>query len=472
MVRLNVAPLLAILLAIALILACAVPGYAQTDEYQQYYRYLSKVPDRVQGTGFHSEANGLAHDEHYWYITNNGYKGVEALWKIPVGISLYGIDEDTPGVTVVRSDKMVCPTADGPLNVRKDLGHKHFGDLVAYEYLSEYYLLIPLEEGTPDYAIAILRAHDLECVGFDLLRTGASDPEKESDASAWFAVDPEGYVYTSPNDWAFSDGEVVLMRYSLNWADLGSALARLTYLDSIPLRNETGQRLPLAQIAGHAQGGEFSPDGELIYLASGKTLMNESEEMHSGIQVFDTHTWRRVARSHNSKNTFFRYDFNSSLEVRDEPEGVTIWDLDEGRNSYQEPGKSPHIQGQLHVLLLRNYVAQDPASGDGVFIYHYTNAIHVDGSYPGSADGTIGRPFRTVGEALEFYNDNEEFNYGRWTGGRLRIHAGSYSEALTFARRMQLVPWGGVAVVGSRGRVAMTPAGAINIEEGGALRVN
>ena len=472
MIRLSTAPVLAILLAIALILACAIPGYAQADGYQQYYRYLSKVPDSVQGTGFHSETNGLAHDDHYWYITNNGYEGVEALWKIPVGISLYGIDEDTPGVKVVRSDEMVCPTADGRRNVRTQLGHKHFGDLVAHEYRGQYYLLIPLEKGTPDYAVAILRASDLVCVGFDLLRTSATDMNARSDASAWLAVDPEGYVYTSPNNWAFSDGEVKLLKYSLNWADLGSSLARLTYLDSIPLKNEDGEPLTRDEIPDHAQGGEFSPDGELLYLCSGKTRMSDEEERNAGIHVFDRRTWRRVARSHSSSDTFFKYDINSGWLEYEEPEGLTIWDLDEGRGSYQEPGMSPHIQGQLHVLLLRNYVASDPASGDGVYIYHYTNAIHVDGSYPGNADGTIGRPFRTVGEALGFYNDHEEFNYGNWTGGRIRIHAGSYPEALTFGRRMQLVPWGGVAVVGSRGRVGMSPGGAINIEEDGAVRVH
>ena len=458
-------------LAIALMMACAGTSLADDDGYQQYYRYLSKVPDKVQGTDFHSEANGLAHDENYWYITNNDYDDLEALWKIPVGISLYGIDKDTPGVSVVKTDEMVCPTTSGPLNLRSHLGYDHLGDLVAYEYEGQYYLLIPIENGAPGDAMAILRADDpQQCVGFDVLRVSATDPSELNDASAWLAVDREGYVYTSPNDWARSDGVVKLLKYRLNWADLGSAPARLTYLDSIPLLDEDGWPLPQSEIAGHSQGGEFSPDGELLYLVSGGTQMSEDEEMHAGIQVFETRTWKRVARSHNSEDTFFKYDFNSGWSEYDEPEGLTIWDLDEGRGSYQEPGKSPHIQGQLHVLLLQNYVWTDPLSGHAVYIYHYTNAIHVDGSFSGSADGTIGRPYSTVGEALGYYDSKEDFNYGHWTGGRIKIHAGSYPETLTFSRRVQLVPWGGQAVVGSRGRLALADGGAVNVEHG-ALRI-
>lgn len=462
----------AAVLATALMMAFAITAFADADGYQQYYRYISKVPDKVQGTGFHSEANGLAHDENYWYITNNDYDDLEALWKIPVGISLYGIDENTPGVSVVMTNEMVCPTTSGPLNLRRDLGYDHLGDLVAYEYEGQYYLLIPIENGGPGDAMAILRADDpQQCVGFDVLRVSATDPSELNNASAWLAVDGEGYVYTSPNDWARSDGVVKLLKYSLNWAELGSSLARLTYLGSIPLLDEDGEALPQSEIAGHAQGGEFSPDGELLYLVSGSTQMSEDEEMHSGIQVFDTSTWRRVARSNNSEDTFFKYDFNSGWSEYDEPEGLTIWDLDEGRGSYQEPGKSPHIQGQLHVLLLQNYVWTDPLSGHAVYIYHYTNAIHVDGSFSGTADGTIGRPYRTVGEALGYYDSKEDFNYGHWTGGRIKMHAGSYAEALAISRRVQLVPWGGQAVVGSRGRLALTAGGALNVEHGGALRI-
>ena len=66
--------------------------------------------------------------------------------------------------------------------------------------------------------------------------------------------------------------------------------------------------------------------------------------------------------------------------------------------------------------------------------------------YGFTPDGTIGRPFKTVGEALAFYNQNEYFDHGHWTGGRIKIHTGSYPEALTFSRRMQIVPWSGKAV--------------------------
>lgn len=450
-------------------------SFGDSTGYQQYYRHVNKYPDDVENTGFHRETNGIAHDDQYWYITNNDYDNMEALWKIPVTQDLYGIDSNTPGVIVRRSDNITCPveiTANHVQSkkIRDDLGYNHLGDLVAYKppNANTYYLVVPLERDrdppTPP-AIAVLRADNLQCLGLDILRNPRR-PNKLNDAAGWCAVDPQGgFVYTSPNYWNYSDEqENKLLKYRLNWNELGQAPVRLTFVEEIVLKNEVGNPLPPGEIAGYAQGGEFSEDGKLLYVSSG---YDDEPKEYGGIQIFDSATWKRVARSHNdSDDQFFKYDWDDWGE---EPEGLTIWDLDQGRQSFHDAPRAPHIHGQLHVLLLANGWWN---SGDAVYIYHYTNTLYVDQTYPGAnPDGTINSPYKTVGNALSFYNQNEHFNYGRWDGGRIKIHAGSYNEALKFSRRIQLVPWAGKAVIGSDGRVALMPGGVINITSGGALRV-
>lgn len=424
---------IAVLLGMGLLVFDVASAFAYSEGYQQYFHHSDKYPDMVQNTGFHNEANGIAHDDDYWYITNNADNN-PILWKIPVTQNLYGIGFSTPGVSWVRNDTVSCPTKDGPKTLGNDLKYNHYGDLVAYkrENDNQYYLLVPIEGGIPGYAIAVFRAHDLQCLGFDVLRTNNNNPPSLNDSAAWCATDKKGYVYTSPDKWSFAEwnGEVKLLKYSLNWDTLGSDPQNpvyLTYLETIPIKKEDGSTLFWTEISGVAQGGEFSPDGKLLYVSSGTTQMNEE---YGGIHVFNTNPWTRVARSDTDANALFKYDFNSGWSKYEEPEGLTIWDLEEQRASYLDPDKAPYIQGQLHVLLLQNYVWQDPASGDAVYLYHYTNTTYVDHAYAYgfTPDGTIGRPFRTVGEALAFYNQNEYFNHGHWTEGRIKIHTGSYRE--------------------------------------------
>ena len=446
------------------------------EGYQQYFRFIGSYPfeeGEEEGTPIAWEVQGIAHDDKFWYFANNHTEQKrEALWRIPVEQDLTDREIDSrPGVLVVQSNQIWCPTEGGMKNLRDDLHYHHFGDLVAYKASDrKYYLLVPLEGYAGAHpAIAVFRADSLQCLGLDVLRIDHNNPPTLNNAAAWCAVDPDGYVYTSPDKWSLPDeGVVKLFKYSLNWDTLGAdpqKPVQLTYLETILLKQENGQVLPPDEISGYAQGGEFSPDGKLLYVSSG----GDGDDAHGGIQVFDTQSWRRVARSHNENDTFFQYNFDTGFGDWEEPEGLTVWDLDEGITSYQDRPRAPGIYGQLHVLLLRNC----SGNWDEFSIYHYTNTIYVDSSYPhGDSNGFIVRPFRTVGEALTFYNQFEYFDYGHWTGSEIKVHAGSYDETLTFSRRMQITGWGRRAVVGSQGQVAITPEGAINIESGGALRLH
>ena len=480
------------LLAMAVLVVGTGPVFGSDKDYavgyQQYFRYLSEYPLDDSGTGFVDEVNGIAHDGgpiaqdgDHWYVTTNTNDNPN-IWKIPVTRDLSNVHEGTPGVSMRRNDTIICPTKYGDKNLQTELGYIHYGDLVAHKHNDKYYLLVPLEKGIDGPAIAVFlwegeAAEDLVCLGYDIVKLNNEDPPWKNNSSAWCAVDKGGFVYTSPEKWSIPEwDEARLIRYSLNWNTLGvdpQNPVQLTFQNFIYLKKEDGSPLKSLDIQGYpgdisgdSQGGEFSPDGKLLYVSSGGYSMDDNQREYAGIHVFDTATWRRVARSDIS--SLFLYDFTPGFPVYEEPQGLTIWDLEEQRASYLAPDLAPKIQGQLHVLLLQNYLF-----GDSLFLFHYTNTTYVDyAGYGFTPDGTIGRPFKTVGEALTFYNQNETFVHGHWTGGRIKIHTGSYPEALTFSRRMQIVPWSGKAVVGSQGRVALTPGAAINIQSGGTLKLH
>jgi hypothetical protein len=120
----------------------------------------------------------------------------------------------------------------------------------------------------------------------------------------------------------------------------------------------------------------------------------------------------------------FKYEWDPGCCTYEEPEGITIWDLGDGR--------APRITGQLHVLLLDNEVYDD------IYLKHYTHTIHVDGDYGGREEGTPDKPFNSVSEA----------NSLAWDGAKIKIRAGPYPESLTFSKRMEVIAVDGTVVIG------------------------
>jgi len=121
----------------------------------------------------------------------------------------------------------------------------------------------------------------------------------------------------------------------------------------------------------------------------------------------------------------FQFLFDPACPSFDEPEGLTVWDL-EGTPSPQ--------RGKLHVIVVDN----DDPDVDDVMVKHYTNVIMVDAANTGEQTGTPERPFRTVSDAADL----------AWNGAELRIRANSYPEILTINRRLRLMSEGGVARIG------------------------
>jgi len=157
----------------------------------------------------------------------------------------------------------------------------------------------------------------------------------------------------------------------------------------------------------------ISPSGRLLYVVA------------NGIHVFDLSTGKRIQRSTNGYG-YFNYEFHPGGTIQEEPEGITIWDLDDGR--------ALGIRGQLHVLLLDN----DWPDDDDVYVKHYTHTIYVDGKHSGDEGGRPWDPFNTVEEAHNL----------AWDGARIKIKAGSYPETLRISKRVEVVADGGTATIG------------------------
>lgn len=465
-------------------------GSPNDISYQQYFRFIERSHEDEE-SWFSQEVQGLAHDNKFWYITDNGYKkskGDEHIWKVCVTEDL-GRNElgepawcdycEAPCEQGVQSDTINVPIKSGNnivwRNLVHDLGYNHFGDPDVYKASNgEYYLLVPLEGGPP--AVAVFRTDNLRCIGYAVLPENPGRPTERPDAAGWVAVDREGYIYTSPDRWDLEDGRGArLFKYRVNWDELTlpeALMMKIDYIETIILKDENGNPLDRWSMAGgaYAQGGEFSPDGRLLYVTSGGEGENPDLE---GITVFDTWTWRRIARSTNEEGEFFYYDpINGSLFEELEAEGLTVWDLDEGVNSCTDPFVSYKYHGQLHVLVLENELDEDDFQ-----LYHYTNTIYVESTCPSSSsDGRLRYPFKKVSDALAYYNANQRFDYGFWTACRIKIHAGRYvPEALTFDRTVQITGWGEAgqrAIFGNRGQIAITPEGGINIKAGGIMRVH
>lgn len=320
------------------------------------HTYLGNNPDEGN-PGWHEEAQGLAHDADSWYATQNPpftifpptILGGPRLWRIPVTHDLGA--SASCGSGGVSCSRLV----DTPLFGH---GYNHYGDPDYYEFNGRGYLLVPIENGDQGPAVAVFRGDP----SLDFL---AFAPLPGQTHAGWVAVDPSGLLLSS-------EGESVTQfnRFFLDWAAFQAGGEHDFVLESRPpilLKDESGSPLELLG----AQGGEYSDDGRLLYFSNG---FGDLSEATWGVHVFEAAAAAgpacgsagdpctvatRVERSHNGPGGF-AYEFDHSTTVREEPEGLTFWDLD-------ADGRAPGLHGQLHVVLLDN----DALTADDVYVKHY-----------------------------------------------------------------------------------------------------
>ena len=130
------------------------------------------------------------------------------------------------------------------------------------------------------------------------------------------------------------------------------------WLAKITLFDQNGAPLELS----HTQGGVFSEDGRLFYMLAG---IHDELYKNDGINVFDTRTWRRFVKSTVADEApgELHYHYHPGKDQSEEPEGITVWDLDDGR--------APGIRGQLHAGMLDNDWHPLWPDSDNVYLHHY-----------------------------------------------------------------------------------------------------
>lgn len=322
---------------------------------ERYFYYLGNHPTNASA-GWHEDVQGITHDDDYWYITQSDTEEADeqVLWKIPVEHNLRVSASNNP-----KTKKIVLNT------VPQLKGYNHFGALAYYKYKNTGFLIAPLT-GNAAPALVIFDATTLRYV------THSTNLPMLARAS-WVAVDPQGFVYLSMSSGGGggiggNDGSggrerqksiriPSLVQCTVDWNLLYQRRElRIEPVKSIAVYDERGNNMLPKE---HPQGGVFSPSGKLFYFVSGYIGTDRDD----GIHVFDTTTWRRIKKSTNGSGEF-NYEFRTSsaydlTKDGDEPEGLTIWDLDNGR--------APGIRGQLHVLMLNNNAGQDQ-----VHLKHYS----------------------------------------------------------------------------------------------------
>lgn len=379
---------------------------AAAYEYEGYYLFLGNYPSGQ--VSWSHDVQGAAHDDNNWIITNTDF-----IWKIPVQRDLSTVTQASPGV--LRVSITAYPTL---------AGYAHFGDPVVYRFSGTDYLIVPIEDsnatctsGLPG-AVAIFRCTDLSYVDH------VAFPGQCNDAG-WVAVKSNGDLVSSRQHVGAPAGSPPasqggLRFYNFDWASLhATGQGSMSFAQEVIMVNEQG--LPLEMVT--MQGGEFSPSGELLYLVSGFHDDDNGLEDREGIHVLETTSYQRIAHSTRGFGHFDFY-YDPGFPNYGEPEGLTVWDLDDGR--------APGIAGQLHVTRLDN----DPTFDDIAF-KHYTNIIRVNASST-CQSGTPACPFRTVVAGYNF----------AWPRAEVRIRAGTYPEVMTLNKRIRLSAENGVARIG------------------------
>lgn len=390
-------------LSVGIAFAAALSPLARAQDFESYYLFMGNYPNGERN--WSHNVQGVAHDDNNWFITNT-----EVIWKIPVERDLDTVSISSPGV-IVRTF----------LHYPELAGYDHFGDPDVSRLGGIDYLIVPIEDeqgtcnsGLPG-AVAIFRCSNLSYVDH------ISFPGQCNDAG-WVAA-RDGQLVSSRQHVGAPDGSPPGTTSGLRFYDFvwnpSTEQGTLVFNNEVEMLDENGDRLEMVTM----QGGEFAPAGNLLYLISG--FHNDSNALadREGIHVLETVSFQRVSHSTRCVGHFdFCYD--PGTISAGEPEGLTIWDLDDGR--------APGIRGQLHAMRLDN-----DAFHDDIAFKHYTFVIRVNAASP-CQSGTPACPFRTVNAAANL----------AWDGSEIRVSAGTYVEPLTLTRRIRLTAEGGTVRIG------------------------
>lgn len=320
-----------------------------------HHEYLGNHPMNRE-TGWSNELNGVTHDSRYWYFTKNESP---RLLRIPVTYDLNKTIRTDTYDPVSKTSRPV-DLRDLPAGVSfvtiedqlSRLGYNHFGDLDYWQG----YLFVALEGAEP--AVAVYKAPGLQFIGRIMMT-------QSKGKCAWCAirsVPPMGSsqigILVTMGAFFESDGDIDrLQRYQIDLSAIRAGRLSARALPVIYLRDKDNATLLLK----YTQGGAFAPDGDLYLVNGYYTWGQENCGIHrfsvtgniasaSSITAIETH------RSTNGSGDF---NFEYHTGRAEEPEGITYWDLEDGR--------APGIRGHLHVLMINN----DWWNPDDLYFKHY-----------------------------------------------------------------------------------------------------
>ena len=292
--------------------------------------YLGNYPKNKKGN-WTDNLQGISNNKDYWFFTQ-----LTKLWKVPIGLDLRKskiLLSGKVGVTMVKMPSVLA-----------NKGYNHFGDPDNWEG----FIFIPIEDEAAklEPVIGVFKESDLKFIGYQLL--------KGKSRSGWCAIHPiTKNLYTSHH-------EITAKRpidvYQIDWSALKrTARFKLKFKQTFPLSN-----LPSSwkgKIATYLQGGDFSDDGQYLFLLNGRLNYTTNNK---GISVFKVIEQSQGQYLFSSKQKGeFKYQFSPKILKSQEPEGLTFANLKSNK-------RIKFKGGQLHAILLNKKIR-----GDAIYIKHY-----------------------------------------------------------------------------------------------------
>ncbi len=355
--------------------------FSQADN--KYYLFKNNYPNNKSLFWGDNDAmtNGITHDNNNWYITT---LGVCHLFDFCTP----GTPNDNWSIRRIRVEQDLATGAQSEEWVKSQepalASYGHAGDLDHFQIGDKGYLAVPVTGGTHP-AIAFFSTNPIRYINYAYLKL-RSDYQRDV---GWCAFSPDGYLYTS------NDNATAIYKYKIDWPKLFAPSLDPTVGNlHNALLLET--HYPLEETLHNMQGGEFTPDGKLLYINCGIiSCLCHGTPPHKvyrndGIHVLETTNWKDIKQSTSNvlvtdencstgitetirtpESGCFDYTFDNSGCSGEEPEGLTIWDLDDGR--------APNIRGQLHVISYNHNDFFVPGGDNNrVILKHYQRVDEYD----------------------------------------------------------------------------------------------
>jgi hypothetical protein len=251
---------------------------------------------------FGNGLQGVTHDDNNWFFST-AYRNASGqhsrIARVPVGNNL----NDQP------------PFFGNPY----EPGHLHFGDIDYFDGI--VYVALEKGDGNASYnAVGRFRASDLAY--YPALPMPLDSPQRSGAIFPWIARNPkDGLFYSSK-----FNNVTELYKYEITG---GTIIYR--------------GAVSLSKTLQEVQGGAFTPSGRLYVSSNSKATR--------AVNVIDFEAATRAVVIGTGDLT---WDPGDSEEI----EGITVWDLDNGR--------APGVRGQIHVIMLQ----QEIHSNDDWYFKH------------------------------------------------------------------------------------------------------